>query len=126
MKTDLQYYQVVDELRKKFESSYAAVRTAKAKPIPGEPFISGETAVTLAAQVLHNLLKKKTRNLQMERVAATGMTITAITAVAAAILYFLHLPILSDIAVAWTIVMGIISAAGFAIMLFVRSIWDND
>jgi hypothetical protein len=62
----------------------------------------------------------------MERVAATGMTITAITAVAAAILYFLHLPILSDIAVAWTIVMGIISAAGFAIMLFVRSIWDND
>lgn len=126
MKKELPHYYVRDRMAKAFEGKGVAVRKKTDKPIPGEPFMSMADAAYTAASVAQVLVNEQIKELRMERVLATGMVVTGLTAVGAGILYFLDLPVLSETAVSWTIVVAIIATVGFAINLIARGIWDSE
>lgn len=60
------------------------------------------------------------------KVSGTVIAIGLTTAVVAAILYFMALPIFDEIDLAWTFVAGLVGAAIAALTLALRAIWSND
>lgn len=60
------------------------------------------------------------------KLSGTVISVGVTTAIVAAILYFMALPIFDAIDLAWTFVVGLVSAASAALTLAIRAIWSNE
>lgn len=59
------------------------------------------------------------------KVFGTVLTISIVTTIAAALLYWLDLPVFNANVFAWILVIGIVASAAAAATLIIQSIWND-